>query len=286
MSAHEVRRLGEQLELRVADDAAPHLELQPGDDRHQVGVAAAFAVAVDRALDVGGAGGDGHQAVGDGAARCRCGRVLPTEAAAATTAATARTTSSTNGGSEAPLVSQRQTTAGSGLGGGARARDRIGGVVAVGVEEVLGVVDDRLALADEEAHRVVDHAQVLVAADVQHLAQVQRPRSCPRCTRSACRCRRARAGPGRRPALVPLRRVMPKATSAALRSRSPRMRSKKAASFGFDAGKAALDVVHAELVELQGDAHLLVDRDATCPPAACRRAASCRRAGRPGASRR
>jgi hypothetical protein len=53
--------------LREALDA--HLELEVGNDRHQVGVARALAVAVDGALHVRGAGDDGDDRVGRSAAR-------------------------------------------------------------------------------------------------------------------------------------------------------------------------------------------------------------------------
>ena len=89
---------------------------------------------------------------------------------------TSRTTSATNGGSWPPLVSQRQTTPAPASAAATTVTQRVLAVVAPAVEEVLGVVHDALALRDEEPHRVVDHAQVLVAAHVQHLAQVQAPR--------------------------------------------------------------------------------------------------------------
>ena len=91
-------------------------------------------------------------------------------------AVTSRTTSATNGGRLAPLVSQRQTDRGARFGGRGHAAQRVLAVVAPGVEEVLGVVHDALALRREEPHRLVDHAQVLVAAHADDLAQVQAPR--------------------------------------------------------------------------------------------------------------
>jgi hypothetical protein len=56
-----------------------------------------------------------------------------------------------------------------------QARQRVAGVVAPGVEEVLGVVDHALALGEQEGDRLGDHRQVLVAADLDHLLQVQAP---------------------------------------------------------------------------------------------------------------
>ena len=61
------RQLGEMLGALAAEHfIAFFLERQVGDDRDQVGIAAAFAEAVDRALHVDGAGVDGGQRIGDG----------------------------------------------------------------------------------------------------------------------------------------------------------------------------------------------------------------------------
>ena len=63
----EARQLGEVLERRAAEHlVALLLEGQVGDHGDQVGVAAALAEAVDRALHLHGAGVDGGQRVGDG----------------------------------------------------------------------------------------------------------------------------------------------------------------------------------------------------------------------------
>ena len=53
---------------------------------------------------------------------------------------------------------------GPGLGRGPDAFERVAGVVAVAVEEVLGVEDRPLALLAAEGDRVGDHRQVLLGA--------------------------------------------------------------------------------------------------------------------------
>ena len=63
--AHLARELGEPGEVLVGDAAPAHLELQPGDDRDQVGVAATLAPAVDRPLHLRAARLDGGERVGD-----------------------------------------------------------------------------------------------------------------------------------------------------------------------------------------------------------------------------
>ena len=175
-------------------------------------------------------------------------------------AVTSRTTSATNGGRLAPLVSQRQSDRGARLGGRGRAAQRVLGVVAPGVEEVLGVVHHALALRHEKADRLVDHAQVLVAADADDLAQVQAPRL-------------ADDGDGRREdlgehaqALVGLGRdaLAPgHAEGDELGVDQPLClhAPEELDLLGVRGREAALDEADAELVELERDARLLVDRD-------------------------
>ena len=106
------------------------------------------------------------------------------------------------------------------------------------VEEVLGVVDHALALADQERDRLGDHAQVLVAVDLARPSRGAGPRSCRRACRPARRTRRARAAPGPR-----RRRRRAGASSRTPRRRARRpgvsSRSNSSASFGFEVGKPA-----------------------------------------------
>ena len=59
-----------------------------------------------------------------------------------------------------------------GLGRRSQAAQGVVGLVAVGVEEVLGVVDHPLAPRAKEADRLRDHAQVLFRVDVGDLLEV------------------------------------------------------------------------------------------------------------------
>ncbi len=65
---HGVRDAGALAQAPLGQDGLVVLELEVGHDRHQVGVAGALAVAVEGALDVGDAGRDRSQGVGDRAA--------------------------------------------------------------------------------------------------------------------------------------------------------------------------------------------------------------------------
>ncbi len=129
---------------------------------------------------------------------------------------------------------------------------------------MLGVVDDRLALADQETHRVVDHAQVLVAAHAQHLGEVQAPGL-------------AHDGDGARETVRQHAHVLVVRGRHALARRHPegdQLRVDEALALHAPeeldllrvrGGKAALDEVDAELVQLERDAHLLVHRDTDMP---------------------
>ena len=72
-------------------------------------------------------------------------------------------------------VAQRHVL-GSGRDRGAQALHRVSGVVAPGIEEVLGVVDHSLALRAAVVDRVDDHRHVLLAADPGDLLEVKSPR--------------------------------------------------------------------------------------------------------------
>src|SRR4051795_5529776 len=64
---------------------------------------------------------------------------------------------------------------GPGIGRGAHAFQRVPGVVPVAIEEVLGVVDHALACVGEIRDRVSDHRQVLLAAHLGDLLEVEAP---------------------------------------------------------------------------------------------------------------
>jgi hypothetical protein len=79
------------------------------------------------------------------------------------------------GQGRAVRVAQRDPL-GARLRGRAHAAGRVLGVLAIGVEEVLAVVDHALALSAQERDRVGDHREVLLGVHLRHLLQVQPPR--------------------------------------------------------------------------------------------------------------
>ena len=101
---------------------------------------------------------------------------IPSRTAPASAARASVVASVTWWGSDEPFVSHSVTVSAPASAAVRRQLQRVVAVVAVGVEEVLGVVDDALALADEEGDRLGDHAQVLLAVDAHDLLEVQGPR--------------------------------------------------------------------------------------------------------------
>src|SRR5690606_24533238 len=63
--ADEAGELGQTAQLLAVNDFVPHLQLQVRDDLHQVRVAAAFPVPVDRPLHVPGAAAHAGEGIGD-----------------------------------------------------------------------------------------------------------------------------------------------------------------------------------------------------------------------------
>src|SRR5699024_1213636 len=140
------------------------LEFEIGHYGEDVGVASAFAVAVDATLYVLRSRGDGGHGVGHGAA----GIVMSVDAQGAAGA----------GGDlgddlvhpfrkHAPVGIAQGDDVGSGLHRGGHRAQGVVGVVAVAVEDVLGVQDHAAALVTQVADGVGDHRQVLLPAGAQ-----------------------------------------------------------------------------------------------------------------------
>ena len=138
--ADVVGDLRQARELLVADAVDAHLQLEVGDDADQVGVAAALAVAVDRALHLRAPASTAASDVG----HRQVGVVVGVDAERRRTAprATARTASAIRAGQGAAVGVAEDEALGAGLGGGAQALERVRRVGAEAVEEVLGVEED------------------------------------------------------------------------------------------------------------------------------------------------
>ena len=167
---------------------------------------------------------------------------------------------------------------GAGVGRGAHALERVAGVVAVAVEEVLGVEDDALALLAAEGDRVGDHRQVLLRGRPGSPSRGAGPRSCRPGRRPGRSTRRASAAPRRRRRSMSRRRVIPKAAIVAFSSSSSASRSNSSASFGLELGKPASMNWTPSSSSACDDLQLLLDGERHAVARPCRRARSCRRA--------
>ena len=155
----EPGRGGDLAQLMVLDDSNAHLELQVGDDRGQVGVAAALSVAVETALDLLDAGLYCGQRVGDGEVTVVV-RVNAQPGIGQHLADGADRSGDLVGHRAAVGVAENQVLR-TGSVGGADDVKRVVGVFLEAIEEVLGVEVD---LASDRGHvldRLADHRQVL-----------------------------------------------------------------------------------------------------------------------------
>ena len=243
------------LELVVFDDAQAHLELEIGDDRGKIGIAAALAVAVETALHLLDARADRGQRVGHGQiaivvrvdAEFRVGYDFPDGLDRFDHLVSHRA---------AVGVAEDQVLR-AGSKGGADHVEGVVGVLLVAVEEVLGV---EVNLASDRGHvldRFAHHREVFLARGVEHGLDLRGDRFADESddrrlglaqgddveVRLDIRTRLARAAEGDQ--LGPLQRLRfhPLEERLVLLVR---------------AGEAALDVVHTERVEPVGDGDLVL----------------------------
>ena len=138
--------------------------------------------------------------------------------------------------------------------------ERVVAVVAVAVEEVLGVEEHPLPLRAQVADGVADHREVLLERGAQRQLDVPVVGLGDQRDDRRRRCRAARRPAGRRRPGRPARRVAPKAASVACRrSSSSRGAAEELGVLGVRARPAALDVADAEPVELARDRQLVGD---------------------------
>ena len=170
--SHVQGHLRQSLELIVGYAVDAQLQLQIGDDGDQVRVAAALAVAVDRALNVGGARLRRRQCSGDRRVRVVV-RVY--------TEPHVRLPADRGNGladlfRQGPAVGVAQDDA---LGAGARGRPHglqsVGRVGLEAVEEVLGIEEHSAAVGLQIGDRVRYHRQILFQGRLQHPGNVQVP---------------------------------------------------------------------------------------------------------------
>ena len=163
-------------------------------------------------------------------------------------------------GQRRPVRVAQRHVVGARLSGRPQAAQRVGGVAAVGVEEVLRVVDHVLALGHEEGDRVGDHPQVLLRVHLGHLLEVERPGLADQRAdgreRLGQEAQRRVVGGGRVPPAG-----HPEGCDLGVREALALEQREELLLLGVRGGKAGLDQVHAERVQRMRDAQLLAGRE-------------------------
>ena len=162
----------QQLQPLLGDAGDAQLQLQVGDHRRQVGVAAALPKAQERPLDLGRPGHDPHDAVGHGHAAVVV-KVHPHRQAEAADHLFHHRPHLLG---EGPAVGVAQAQlVGAPLRRGLQGRQGEVPVVLVAVEEVLPVEDHHLAPVPQKPAALPDHAQVFLGGGLQHVVHVEFP---------------------------------------------------------------------------------------------------------------
>ena len=182
--------------LLVGDAAAVHLQLQRRDDRDQVGVAAALAEAVDRALHLRAPASTAASALATARSQSLC--VWMPSARGDRLAHDAAPPRRRRSGRLPPLVSHSTIQSAPASAAALTRRQRVVAVGAEAVEEVLGVVDHLAALRASGRRR----SRAIIARFSSSVVpstfgDVQGPRLADDARRPASRRRPARAGSGR-----------------------------------------------------------------------------------------
>ncbi len=249
------RHRGERLQLLRPDGGVPQLQFQIGDDRHDVGVAAALAIAVDAALHVRAAGF--HR--GDGIGHCDVAIVVRVDADHAVEPLAHFRDHLDDAVRQiaAVGVAQAQHIGAGFLGGFERAQRELGvGVVAV--EEMLGVVDHFAAVVFQILHGLADQLQVLLFIDAERAVHVQIPALAEDANRRRLGFeQRAHVG-------VLIHRVLGEARGA--ERRQPRVLQldilgalEEFLVLGIGVRPSALNIIDTQLIQLLRDDQFVVD---------------------------
>ena len=170
---HVMRELGEVLDRpRGQGIGDAHLQHEVRGDRHEVGVAGALAVAVDRALHLVHARVDGDQGVGDRTS----GVVVHVDPERRRGLGAHLCDDAGDVERQHPTVRVAQhQPLGAGLFGSGKHLHRERCIRGVAVEEVLGVEEHAPTLCAQERHGVTHHSHALVQARAERLGHVQVP---------------------------------------------------------------------------------------------------------------
>ncbi len=148
---------------------------------------------------------------------------------------TSRTTSATNGGSDAPLVSQRQTTAAPASAAAVAQRSAYSRSSRQASKKCSASYTTRLPCAVR--NRTDSSIMRRFSSRLTRMTLLRcRPHVLPTMATVGVKISASTRRFSSASAATPLRRVMPKATSSAFTSRSSRIRRKNSISLGFEAG--------------------------------------------------
>ena len=224
---------GQVRKVLRADGGVAQLEFEVGDDGGQVGVPAAFAIAVHAALHVRDALLDGGDGVGDGDVGIVV--AMDPQHAVETLADLGDDLGQPSGQGAAVGIAEAEDVGAGGLGRfeGPQGEGRVG---AVAVEEVLGVVDDLLAVVLDIADGFGDEDEVLVVGDAEGAFDVEVPGLAEDGDDGVPASTRARTLGSRSTGFL-AKRVEPKAVSRACLSLRSLARAKNSLSLGLEPGQ-------------------------------------------------
>jgi hypothetical protein len=250
-----MRDLAQLAKLLAGNHVTAQLQLQIGDDGAQVGVAAAFADAVDGTLDLPGAVFDGDQAV-------RYGKLRVIVAVDSQRRCYGGADGVDGGGDvvrHSAAVGIAQTNeVGAALGSHLATLQSKRRICEVAVEEVLGVEDHLVDALLEESNAVVDDFEVLGFGNAQIVADVKVPRL-------AEDRHHWSFGPQQHLQIAVAGGFDagaaggPECRQSCLLQRDPLDGLEKGLVTRVRSRPAALDIPHAEIVQAFGDAQLVLD---------------------------
>ena len=252
---HLMRHAGETLQPAFGQSLNAELELQIGDDRDEVAVAGAFAVAVDRALHLSGSASHSSQGVGHAAA---CVVVeVHADRSVKIVADSAHDFAHLMRQRAAVRVAEHQPV-GAGICCGRQHLQGVFGVVDVAVKEVLGVKEHPHPLLAQVSHRFRHHGDALLQRHPQGFGHMVIPSLADNAHHRAVGSHQiGQSGVAVGFAVGP--------PGGAESHQGARLQIKvgfglgeEFVVFGVGAGPAAFYVIHAQIIQPTGDAKLVV----------------------------
>ena len=259
----ETGKASEALERSRGDALPAELQLGTRDDRGEVAIAGALADAVDRALDVGGAGFERSKGVGEAEA----GVVVRMDADRGLLERGEGGAGSRGdfGRQGAAVGVAKDDAVGAAGDGGEHGRDGIGRVFLPAVDRMFAIVDDFAAMRLKEGDRVADHLEVLLGRAAEDFADMKGGGLAVDCDdRGIDLEETAHLGVFRGAHALAAGR--PEGRQLGMLEFDFLSAGEELDVTGIGARPAAFDVGHAEAFELGGDAQLVIDGEMNALP--------------------